>query len=438
MEVTCREGLGTGLGRDKMKFRVILCAGVSMLSVATPAFAQAAPPSATPAAADQQDDTGVLAPDNDIVVTARRREESVQDVPQTVNVVTSAQVEKLNLRTFTDVASVVPGLTLTPGGSFGSNATLRGVSFNPIASGNNPTVEFYINDAPISSNLVFQSLFDVGQFEVQRGPQGTLRGRASPSGSILFSTRRPALEELGVVANGTVTDLNAWKVDGAINVPIIKGVLAVRAAGVIDHNEGDRVRTIKQQTMLDFNPDPYRRTKAFRVSVLFEPTDFITAHVMYQRLNSRSRSYQQVQSLCLVTGTACPTTSLTIRPFDRLSIEDQGSAFVQDHTLLVGNLDIRFAGQRLSYTGSYNKQDFNSIGSGDAGDFYAPPNRTVVPRSFFDLPGSAVEERRLCADFVRCRFLGREIGEQAFAGGDSLPGSADREVADDPGARAIG
>lgn len=360
----------------------------SLLALATPAYGQASPPQASPQAADALDDSGQLAPTNEIIVSARRREESVQDVPQTVNVVTSAQVEKLNLRTFTDVASVVPGLTLSPGGSFGSNATLRGVSFNPIASGNNPTVEFYINDAPISSNLIFQSLFDVGQFEVQRGPQGTLRGRASPSGSILFSTRRPDLGQLGAVANGTVNDINAYKVDAAINVPIIRDVFAVRVAGVYDKSEGDRVFTTKQQTQPQFNPDPSRRTKAFRVSVLFEPTDFITAHVMYQRLNTRSRGYQQVQSLCLVTGTACPTTSQIIRPFDRLSIEDQGGGFVQDHKVLVGNLDIRFAGQRLSYVGSYNKQDFNAIGSGDPGDFFAPPNRTVVQRLFFDFAGS--------------------------------------------------
>jgi iron complex outermembrane recepter protein len=104
---------------------VALFAGASFLGIATPAFGQAAPPQAQPESADALDDTGDLAPTNDIIVSARRREESVQDVPQTVNVVTAAQVEKLNLRTFTEIASVVPGLTLTPGGSFGSNATLQ-------------------------------------------------------------------------------------------------------------------------------------------------------------------------------------------------------------------------------------------------------------------------------------------------------------------------
>jgi iron complex outermembrane recepter protein len=96
-----------------LKTTTLTLAGVSLLAMATPAFGQASPPQASPAAADALDDTGELAPTNEIIVSARRRAESVQDVPQTVNVVTSAQIDKLNLRTFTDVASVVPGLTLT-------------------------------------------------------------------------------------------------------------------------------------------------------------------------------------------------------------------------------------------------------------------------------------------------------------------------------------
>jgi iron complex outermembrane receptor protein len=113
----------------------------SLAAVATPAFGQAAPPQAAPSTADALDNSGELAPTDEIIVSARRREESVQDVPQTVNVVTSAQIDKLNIRTFAEVASVVPGLTLTGGSSFGSAATIRGVAFSPEASGNNPRVD---------------------------------------------------------------------------------------------------------------------------------------------------------------------------------------------------------------------------------------------------------------------------------------------------------
>ena len=347
-----------------------------MFLVATSVYAFAMPAMAQDAAADAGNGDSI-ASSNEIIVSARRRDESVQDVPQTVNVVTSDQIDKLNLRNFTEIASVVPGLTLTPGSSFGSSATLRGVAFSPEASGTNPTVEFYINDKPISSNFVFQSMFDVGQLEVQRGPQGTLRGRASPSGSILFTTRRPNLAEVGLVANGTLTDTHARKGDIAINVPVIRDVLAVRVAGLVDDTEGTGVFTIKQATAPEVNPDPSRRTKALRASVRFEPTDWFSADVMYQTLNSRSRSYRHVQSLCLVTGGVCPPNSQIIRPFDRLSNEDQGNAFVQQHNVLVGNFEFRFAGQKLNYVGGYDKQDFNSFGTSDAGDFFRDSTRRV-------------------------------------------------------------
>lgn len=352
----------------------------SLAAFAAPAMAQ----DAGPPVADEE----AVAASDEIIVSARRRDESVQDVPQTVNVVTSAQIDKLNLRNFTDVAAIVPGLTLAPGGSFGSSATIRGVAFNPEASANNPTVEFYINDKPVSSNFVFQSMFDVGQFEIQRGPQGTLRGRASPSGSILFTTRRPDLDEVGLVVNGTLTDIHAQKIDAALNVPVIADVLAVRIAGVVDESQGSRVFTVKQDTAPEYNPDPYRHTKALRASVRFEPTDWLSANVMYQTLNSRSRSYRQVQSLCLVTGTPCPTTQATIRPFDRLSNEDQGSAFVQQHDVLTANVEVRFAGQKLSYVGGYDKQDFNSISTSDFGDFYT----SSTPRNFRDPAASTYEQ----------------------------------------------
>src|SRR5690349_7474184 len=122
----------------------------SLLAIAAPALAQPMPPTREPVGADIADDTGSLAT-NEIIVSARRRDESVQEVPQTINVVTSAQVEKLNLRNFTDISSVVPGLQMQSSSAFTNTATVRGIAFDPAASGNNPSVEFYLNDAPISS-----------------------------------------------------------------------------------------------------------------------------------------------------------------------------------------------------------------------------------------------------------------------------------------------
>ena len=369
--------------------------GASLLALASPALAQETPerdelppeaqlPTSVPEGADRADDTGELAPSNEIVVTARRRAESVQDVPQTVNVVTAAQVEKLDLRTFTEIASVVPGLQLTTTSAFSNQATVRGIAFSPEASGNNPSVEFYLNDAPISSAFLFQTTFDFGQFELQRGPQGTLRGRASPSGSIAVTTRRPDLDEVGVVFNGTITDLDARKLDGAFNIPIIGDVLAVRLAGAIDNNDGNQVRTTKEGAAFGTNEDSYRRTQAIRASVRFEPVDWAEFNVMYQSLHNETHRLSQVASNSLFVSGA-PQTTLLIRPFDRLSIEDQGTYDRQDQDVVVGNADLRFAGQRLSYVGSYSEQKFGVLTAQDPTDFFGNPGRVpLAPRNVVD------------------------------------------------------
>ncbi len=373
-----------------MRYIKPLLAGASLVAFSAPALAQDS------ADAQQQTlESGSLTgatEGNDIVVTARRRDESLQEVPQTVNVVTAAEIEKLNLRNFTDIQALVPGLTMQTNGTFSASATVRGVSFRPEASGNNATVEFYLNEAPISSNFLFQSMFDVGQFELLRGPQGTLRGRAAPSGSITVTTRKPNLQEAGVVVNATVANSHAYKGDFALNVPIVAGVLGVRIAGVYDDNDGGQVHSYKEAANPDFYPAPYNRTKAIRASVRFEPADWISANFMYQGLQNRSMGYGQVVSTSIVTGTT-PTAlaQLTpiIGPYDRLGIGDPSGGGV-DQQVYSGSLDLRFAGQKLSYVGSYTKMQIYTPGQQDGADYFGPPRMTTLtPRIVVDPAGQA-------------------------------------------------
>ena len=119
-----------------------MSASLAVLTLAMPAIAQEAPQG------DSFD-----APT--IIVQARRREEDVQDVPAVINAVTAESIGDLNFREFTEVKSLAPGLELTTNANgIGGNARLRGVNFDTNASGNNGTVEFYFNDAPISAGAV--------------------------------------------------------------------------------------------------------------------------------------------------------------------------------------------------------------------------------------------------------------------------------------------
>src|SRR5690554_616690 len=94
-----------------------------------------------------QSTTGVVSLE-EIVVTARRRDESIQDVPLTVNAVTAEQLNDLNIRTIEDLEGVVAGLTLQED-SIAPTTSMRGIRYDTFA-GNTPSVEFYLNDTSVS------------------------------------------------------------------------------------------------------------------------------------------------------------------------------------------------------------------------------------------------------------------------------------------------
>lgn len=142
---------------------------------------------------------------DDIIVTARRREETLQDVPQTINAVSADTIAKLRINNAADIAQIVPGISIEGGssgsGGFGSSSSVRGVP-TFLLSNASPVVQFYLNDAPTGRGPeAAQSLFDIGQIEVLKGPQGTLRGRSTPTGAITITTRRPDLNEVGGYVN---------------------------------------------------------------------------------------------------------------------------------------------------------------------------------------------------------------------------------------------
>src|SRR5262245_8409818 len=133
-------------------------------------WAIAAGTQAQPAAADNTPAKDDLL--GEIVVTARRQSETLQDVPQTVNVVTSEALKDYVIIDFQDISELVPGITLE-GGTTGyqSNASVRGVRFQIESQASGPTTQFYVNEAPIEANSVFQAQYDIGQIEVLKGPQ---------------------------------------------------------------------------------------------------------------------------------------------------------------------------------------------------------------------------------------------------------------------------
>ncbi|KHK91374.1 TonB-dependent receptor [Novosphingobium malaysiense] len=333
---------------------LLLCSA-SVVGLTSPALAQDS---------ETEVSTDTSFSDNVIIVQTRRRAEDVQDVPAVIDTVSADDVNKLNIRNFKEVETLVPGLTMeTDANGVGGGAKLRGVNFDINASGNNPTVEFYFNDAPITAGVIMQQMYDIGQIEVQRGPQGTLRGRASPSGSITVTAKKPDLYSYGGVVDMTANDIGTLNFKGAVNIPIIEGVAAIRAAGVWDENEGDRVRSIYS------TKDPFSRTKSGRISALVQPTYWLKLEGLYQRLDRKARTYDQVASFSEVNPDA-PESPLYISSKDRLSNMEDGLDIRQIYDIYNWRSEVTALGQVLIYQGQHYTQKISGAENEDKGNYF--------------------------------------------------------------------
>jgi iron complex outermembrane receptor protein len=308
---------------------------------------------------------------SDIVVTARRKEERLQDVPKVIDVVSDADLRKNNIVDFSDIQQLTPGVNLQDSkNGLVQNTSMRGVSFD-VNSGENSTVAFYWNDGGTQANYIYQTMYDIGQIEVLKGPQGTLRGVAAPSGSITITTKAPDLNRLDGYVEGSVgSDFYGENARAAINLPVIAGKLAVRVAGSIDDNDLDGVHSANPTLFPD---KPYKRSWSERISARFEPTDNLQINGVYQRYVAHQLSYAQTESTCLFNAAmscADPANGSAyygvITPDQRLSTVSQPRTIEQQFDMFNLRADWHVLGQKLSYVGQYaishlhpaNPQDF--------------------------------------------------------------------------------
>ena len=222
------------------KLAALMAGAATIWSV--PAAAQvaagAAPDQAqagTPAGSEQPPaDPGQL---QDIVVTAQRREQSLQDVPISVTAFNAASIAALTAETIGDLDTFTPGLTINDSSVTQPSFTIRGVATDDFGIGTDPSVGIFIDgiySGRSGSSLIFFN--DINRVEVLKGPQGTLFGRNTSAGAISIVTNKPsATREL----SGTIQTGNYKKVraDATLNLPLTD-TLYLRLNGVSNYREG--------------------------------------------------------------------------------------------------------------------------------------------------------------------------------------------------------
>lgn len=210
---------------------------------------------------------------DEIIVTARRRSESLLDIPMTVSAFSAEDIEQAGFTTVTDLIEAVPGVTY---GSYeaegrGDSASFRGVASNT----GDPTLQNsskFIDGVYVAGSLYTVLFTDIERVEVIKGPQSALFGRATFSGAINYITKKPT-EELSGSVNATVAEYGESRLNATVSGPIIKGKLAGRAS-FGQQNDGTPYDNVTNGREMGEN-----EISTGSVSLLFTPTEQFSANL---------------------------------------------------------------------------------------------------------------------------------------------------------------
>ena len=237
----------------------------------------------------------------EVVVTAQKKSEDIQQVPIAVSAFSAADLTSHQIQGFADLQFNIPSVSYTHGNFGPSNFTIRGIGSAAVSTSGDSGVSVNINQVYLNSPpLTSATYYDLDQIQVLRGPQSTLWGRNATGGAIDIETAKPDLDAFGSNLEGTYGNYNDQELRGMVNIPIIDGELAMRAAVFWENRDGT-VKNIYPGLTGDHSIDSKvdgRDDYSFRDTVRWEPTTKTTMDFIIQASHEDdSRVRGQVQ-LC--------------------------------------------------------------------------------------------------------------------------------------------
>ena len=216
----------------------------------------------------------------EIIVTAEKRSESLQDLSQAVTVLSGIDLDNRQISTFVDLSAIAPGVNIAKNEGFKTVITIRGVGYetnqNAIAT---PSVSYHLDGIYVASPYSLQTDFlDLERIEVLRGPQGTLFGQNSTGGAINVITRAPTTDETYGSADLTMGNYGLLKTRAVINKPLSEN-LAMRASFISNSRDGFTENLTNGQDLDDAD------SVSARVRLSYEPSDIFRANFMAQVFN---------------------------------------------------------------------------------------------------------------------------------------------------------
>jgi outer membrane receptor protein involved in Fe transport len=266
-----------------LRLRDRLAMGVSVaaiLGLAAPAYAQ-----------QQPDDGGAGNVIEEVVVTAQKREERLQDVPIAVSAFTQDALEAQGIEGGPDLQLSIPNVSFSKGNFTGYNFQIRGVGSKVVAGGADTGVGIHLNNAPLTANRLFEAEFyDVERVEVLRGPQGTLYGRNATGGVVNVITAKPTDVFEGDV-RAEYGNYNTKRLKGAVNVPITD-LVALRLAGSFLQRDGFGDNLVTGSDIDDRDLYAFRATLGFNTGGEGARAFFMYEH--FEEDDKRSRIGRQI------------------------------------------------------------------------------------------------------------------------------------------------
>jgi iron complex outermembrane receptor protein len=334
-----------------------------LVPVTALAQAPATDPNAKPAEAEPPaDDAAQDTITEEITVTSRLREEALQEIPFSLVAPTEEELRQKGVVDIEGLAATVPGFTVQNLGPGQSQVAMRGVSAGQVVRdqpGVKEQVGIYLDDSAIASSLFTPDidLFDLSRVEVLRGPQGTLFGSGSLSGTVRYISNQPRLNDSSSVAELSISSVEDGGVGGhakvAVNVPM--GDTAAMRVAAYYTKYGGFIDAVQPDLSVNEDVNDGERT-GIRAALRFEPSEnfTITPRIVYQeiRMDGWNRT-----DLFNILGNPFTTTRPPVDLGDREQFTQFEEPFSDDFLLADLNMTYDFGGVSLNSITSYIDRD---------------------------------------------------------------------------------
>ncbi len=301
----------------------------------------------------------------EVLVTAEKRTESLQNLSQAVTALSAEDVENRQLSSFVDLSAIAPGVNVAKNEGFKTVITIRGIgneaNQNAIA---NPSVSYHLDGVYVASPFALQTDFlDLERIEVLRGPQGTLVGQNSTGGGLNVITKAPTFDEVYGSADLTVGEYNLIKARAAVNVPL-SDAAAMRLSVMSNRHDGFTDNVANGQDLDDADSISARAKFLYQPSDTFSAT--LTAQIFDEEVNGQAQK-----------GIYDPT------PGARYLAQDSLSSYELESQLYSLTLEWDLGSVTLKSLTSYQNDDIAIQRDNDRHDYRTLPPYFLL-QSYFD------------------------------------------------------